>query len=120
MKKLAVTPSTVFGSTYTSKAAFYKVNFIKENTDSDRQTRAVFNETQLQERISNFGRVAQIKKMSLISLTTGYKDDISCYGFDFRFISIINASVSVINLFLSATKYRIPVQNFNRKYIYEL
>jgi len=30
MKKLADTPSTVFGSMYTCKAAFYKVNFIKE------------------------------------------------------------------------------------------
>ena len=29
MKKLAVTPSTVFGSTYTCKAAFYKSELYK-------------------------------------------------------------------------------------------
>jgi len=70
--------------------------------------------------IPNFGCVAQIKKMSFISLKTGYKDDISCYGFDFRFILIRIVNVSVINLFLSSTKGRISVQNFNRKCIYEL
>ena len=57
--------------------------------------------------------------MSLISQKTGYKGGICCWGFDFCFVLIINANISVTDLVISSTKCRLPVKNLTRKYIYE-